>query len=164
MIQNLRNFLFMNTSTECYRDSIKTYMAFLKVLVLPKCQLLLTTVGWQSSHEQRGRLTSGLSETPLTRRSSAGPFGFKEHMITIRPEQCGDIAAIRAINEAAFGQSTEATIVDSLRDSCPDVVSLVAVEDKTILGHIFFSPVLVCAESEGTHGMGLAPMAVLPER
>lgn len=85
-------------------------------------------------------------------------------MITIRPEQRGDIAAIRAINEAAFGQPTEATIVESLRDSCPDVVSLVAVEDETILGHIFFSPVLVSAGSEVTHGMGLGPMAVLPER
>ena len=85
-------------------------------------------------------------------------------MITIRPEQPDDIAAIRAINEAAFGEPTEATIVDSLRNACPDAVSLVAVEDDRILGHIFFSPVFAAGEHGVIQGMGLAPMAVLPER
>jgi putative acetyltransferase len=85
-------------------------------------------------------------------------------MITIRPERPDDIAAVHAINETAFGEPTEATIVDSLRDACPDAVSLVAVEDDRILGHIFFSPVFVSGGHEGPQGMGLAPMAVLPER
>ncbi|MEA2031573.1 MAG: N-acetyltransferase [candidate division Zixibacteria bacterium] len=85
-------------------------------------------------------------------------------MITIQIEQRGDIAAIRAINEVAFGQPTEDNIVDSLRNSCPDAVSLVAVEDEKILGHIFFSPIFVFAGSEVIQGMGLAPMAVLPGR
>jgi putative acetyltransferase len=85
-------------------------------------------------------------------------------MITIRPEQPGDIAAVRSLNEEAFGDPAEATIVDSLRDKCADVVSLVAVEDGKILGHIFFSPVTVTGEREVPAGMGLAPMAVLPER
>jgi putative acetyltransferase len=86
-------------------------------------------------------------------------------MITIRPEQPEDIAAVHAINQAAFGEPTEANIVDSLRDACPDAVSLVAVEkDGRILGHIFFSPVFVSGGHGVTQGMGLAPMAVLPER
>jgi len=85
-------------------------------------------------------------------------------MITVRTEQPDDIAAVRAINEAAFGEPTEATIVDSLRDRCPDAVSLVAVEDDRVLGHIFFSPVTVSGGHEASRGMGLAPMAVLPER
>jgi len=85
-------------------------------------------------------------------------------MITIRPEQPDDIAAVHAINEAAFGEPTEATIVDALRGACPDSVSLVAVENDEILGHIFFSPVQVSSGQEVTRGMGLAPMAVLPER
>ena len=85
-------------------------------------------------------------------------------MIAVRPEQPDDIAAVRAINEAAFGDTAEATIVDSLRNACPDAVSLVAVENDRILGHIFFSPAFVSGEHEVTHGMGLAPMAVLPER
>ena len=85
-------------------------------------------------------------------------------MVIIRPEQPDDIAAVRAINETAFGQPAEATIVDSLRNTCPDAVSLVAVEDDRILGHIFFSPAFVCGGHGVTQGMGLAPMAVLPER
>ena len=85
-------------------------------------------------------------------------------MTTIRPEQPSDIAAVHAINEAAFGEPTEATIVDSLRNACPDAVSLVAVDDGRILGHIFFSPVFVSGGHEVIQGMGLAPMAVLPER
>ncbi len=85
-------------------------------------------------------------------------------MITIRPEQPDDIAAVRAINETAFGEPMEATIVDLLRNTCPDAVSLVAVEDGRILGHIFFSPVFISGGHEVTQGMGLAPMAVLPER
>lgn len=85
-------------------------------------------------------------------------------MIAIRPEQPDDIAAVRAINETAFSQPAEAAIVDSLRTACPDSVSLVAVEDGRIVGHILFSPVVVSAGNEATQGMGLAPMAVLPDR
>ncbi len=85
-------------------------------------------------------------------------------MISIRPEQPDDVAAIHVVNEKAFGEPTEATIVDSLRDACPDAVSLVAVEDGRVLGHVFFSPVFVSGEHEVIKGMGLAPMAVLPER
>jgi len=85
-------------------------------------------------------------------------------MITIRQEEPEDIAAVRAINETAFGRPTEAAIVDSIRAACPDAVSLVALEDDRIVGHIFFSPVLVSSGNESTQGMGLAPMAVLPER
>ncbi|MES9946822.1 MAG: N-acetyltransferase [Candidatus Thiodiazotropha sp.] len=85
-------------------------------------------------------------------------------MITIRPEQPRDIAAVRAINQAAFDEPVEANIVDLLRSACPDAVSLVAVEDDRVLGHIFFSPASVRGEHGVTQGMGLAPMAVLPER
>lgn len=85
-------------------------------------------------------------------------------MITIRPEQPNDIPAVRAINEAAFGQPTEGAIVDSLRTACPDTVSLVAVNDGQVVGHIFFSPVFASGERGTVQGMGLAPMAVLPER
>ncbi len=85
-------------------------------------------------------------------------------MITMRPERPEDVAAIRAINEAAFGQTAEADIVDALRFACPDVLSLVALSDETLVGHIFFSPVQVEGGSRTIQGMGLAPMAVLPER
>jgi len=84
-------------------------------------------------------------------------------MVTIREEIPDDIAAVHAINEAAFGESTEAEIVDSIRSACPDVVSLVAVDADRIVGHIFFSPAIVSTPGRAVQGMGLAPMAVLPE-
>jgi len=85
-------------------------------------------------------------------------------MVAVRPEQNDDIVAVRVINEAAFSGIAEATIVDSLRKACTDAVSLVAVENNMVLGHIFFSMAFVAGEHEVTHGMGLAPMAILPER
>ena len=46
--------------------------------------------------------------------------------------------------------------------SAPGLLSLVAVQDDQIVGHIMFSPVRI--EGQMTvDGMGLAPMAVLPE-
>jgi putative acetyltransferase len=84
-------------------------------------------------------------------------------METIRPEQHDDIARVRAVNEAAFGQPAEAAIVDAIRERCPDAVSLVAADADRIVGHIFFSPVLAPGERGSLPGMGLGPMAVVPE-
>lgn len=81
----------------------------------------------------------------------------------IRQETRDDIADVRAVHELAFGQPLEANVVDKLRDNCEGLRSLVAVENGKVVGHILFSP----AEIEGPHGiikgMGLAPMAVLPD-
>ena len=49
-------------------------------------------------------------------------------MVTIRPEQSDDISAVYTLNKTAFGQPTEALIVDSIRAAFPDAVSLVAVD------------------------------------
>jgi putative acetyltransferase len=84
-------------------------------------------------------------------------------MISIHRERLEDMAAIRTVNEAAFGQSTEADIVDALRDACPELLSLVAESADEIVGHILFSPATVHGGSQTRHGMGLAPMAVLPK-
>jgi len=84
-------------------------------------------------------------------------------MITIREEQPGDVAAVRLVNEKAFGQPAEADIVDALRERCPDHLSLVATVDDRIVGHILFSPLTVEQEGKKFRGMGLAPMAVPPE-
>ena len=71
---------------------------------------------------------------------------------------------MRALNLAAFGESAEADIVDSLREACPDALSLVAVENDRVLGHVFFSPAIISGDEKLSQGMGLAPMSVLPER
>src|SRR5262245_59048513 len=80
----------------------------------------------------------------------------------IRPERPADTDAIRAVNLAAFGQPGEAGLVDALRRNGKASVSLVAVLDDVVVGHILFSPVTLDPASPGLRMLGLAPMAVLP--
>lgn len=83
-------------------------------------------------------------------------------MPLIRPETSDDIPAIRTVNEAAFGRPAEADLVDRLRATGYLLVSLVAVEDDTVVGHIAFSPVRLADAGAQPLGVGLGPMAVLP--
>lgn len=54
--------------------------------------------------------------------------------IRVIPQFCRDIPTVRALNETAFGQPAEAGIVDSIRTTCPDAVSLVAVDNGQVVG------------------------------
>jgi putative acetyltransferase len=83
-----------------------------------------------------------------------------EIVITVRDEQPGDLAAIRAVNDAAFDQPLEGRIVDALRAHGAVRLSLVAEVDGQVVGHILFSPVV----SAGAEGLGLGPMAVTPDQ
>lgn len=83
--------------------------------------------------------------------------------LEIREETAADVAAIHRVNAAAFGTDAEARLVDTLRQNGGLVLSLVAVRDGEIVGHIAFSPVTVTDASGATiEGLGLAPMAVAP--
>ena len=82
----------------------------------------------------------------------------------IRSETPGDKDAVRALITAAFKQPDEAAIVDRIRENCAKTLSLVAVDERRVVGHIFFSPVAVMREEGACHGMGLGPMAVHPDR
>ncbi|HKP14003.1 MAG TPA: N-acetyltransferase [Blastocatellia bacterium] len=84
-------------------------------------------------------------------------------MILMRPEQTGDIAAIRRVNEHAFCRPAEADLIDRLRERGNVTLSLVAVEEGHIIGHILFSPVIIEAARQAVSAVGLAPLAVLPE-
>jgi putative acetyltransferase len=84
-------------------------------------------------------------------------------MVSIRPEKPSDKAGVRAVNELAFGQQDEADIVDRIRDACDNVLSLVAVSEGLVVGHILFSPASIATQNGVVEGMGLAPMAVRPE-
>ena len=81
----------------------------------------------------------------------------------VRAEIPTDQAAVHRINQLAFGTDNEANLVDALRALADPYLSLVAVEDDQIVGHIFFSPVTIESETSTYTAMGLAPMAVLPE-
>lgn len=80
-------------------------------------------------------------------------------MIEIREELPGDIAAIRNVNQRAFAQDQEANIVDALRSNGAALLSLVAIVDGRVVGHIMYSPACIGELS----GAALGPMAVLPE-
>lgn len=82
----------------------------------------------------------------------------KREMIDIRDEQPGDVAAIRGVNRLAFARDEECRIVDALRANGAATLSLVAVDDDVVVGHIMFSPLFVGA----VQGAGLGPMAVTP--
>ncbi len=83
--------------------------------------------------------------------------------VTIREEKPDDVAAIREVNDRAFGQTLEGRLVDLLRTNNGMMLSLVAVNDDRVVGHILFSPVTLTSEAGQLHGAGLGPMAVLPE-
>jgi putative acetyltransferase len=90
-------------------------------------------------------------------------LGRKVTMISVRKEEPGDREAVMLVNELAFGGQDEVEIVDALRETCCDILSLVALHADSVVGHIMFSPVRIEAGDCVVEGMGLGPMAVLPE-
>jgi len=84
-------------------------------------------------------------------------------MITVRPEAAGDEASIREVNETAFAGPAEADLVDKLRSARAITLSLVAVSDGRIVGHALFSPVSIESDGSSLAGLGLGPVAVLPD-
>jgi putative acetyltransferase len=81
----------------------------------------------------------------------------------IRFEQAGDADAVARVNTAAFGQPQEAAIVARLRGIADPYLSLVALLDERIVGHILFTPVTIRAETSVSGALGLGPMAVEPQ-
>lgn len=85
-------------------------------------------------------------------------------MIVIRHEQPEDIAVIHQIVAQAFGRAAEASLVDTLRRNGKAILSLVADDNGRVIGHILFSPVVIEDGERLVSGVGLAPLAVSPER
>ncbi|MGE8065242.1 GNAT family N-acetyltransferase [Pseudomonas sp. NPDC089569] len=87
--------------------------------------------------------------------------------LTIRSERAEDTRRIATLTGAAFEQAehsshTEHFIVDALRRAGQLTISLVAVENDEIVGHVAISPVTV--SSGATRWYGLGPISVLPDR
>lgn len=83
----------------------------------------------------------------------------------IRPETPADADAVADVIERAFAPEqfssrTEQFIVGALRKAGALAVSLVAENEKAIVGHVAFSPATI-ASGEG-HWYGLGPLAVDP--
>ena len=86
-------------------------------------------------------------------------------MIVVRPERVGDYIAIREVNLLAFGREVEARLVETLRQSASFIpeLSLAAVENGRVMGHILFSPLTIETDKGAVSALALAVMAVRPE-
>ena len=87
-------------------------------------------------------------------------------MTVVRAEEPRDVAAIRAVNIAAFehhpfSHQTEHLIVDALRAGGALELSLVAELDGEVVGHIAFSAASIGDTSVGWFLLG--PVAVRPD-
>ncbi|RPJ23900.1 MAG: N-acetyltransferase [Chloroflexi bacterium] len=88
--------------------------------------------------------------------------------INIRNEETKDIEQVGQVLRAAFPTDAENRLVDALRANGKAIISLVAIQNGQVLGHILFSPVSITPPSRATppneaKGIGLAPVAVRPD-
>ncbi|KAH7127266.1 GCN5-like N-acetyltransferase [Dactylonectria macrodidyma] len=79
--------------------------------------------------------------------------------IQIRDETARDVTVIRNVTEAAFkdrsySQGTEGAIINILRSEGALTVSLVAILNGELVGHIAFSPVTIDGSNMGWYGLG----------
>ena len=82
----------------------------------------------------------------------------------IRPETHLDRDGIAAVTRAAFGNEREVRMIEAIRASPGFVpeLSLVAEEDRQIVGHVLLSYVEL--EGTGRRLLELGPLSVLPDR
>ena len=84
--------------------------------------------------------------------------------MTIRHETASDEEAVRRVERAAFGEDTEAELVDALRQGGKYMLSLVAEVDGEIVGHLLYTPLRVESEAGVIEFPTLGPLAVSPEQ
>ena len=88
--------------------------------------------------------------------------------MVICKERPSDAVAVRAVIERAFepmafSSGTEGSIVDRLRSQAALSLSLVALDNEVVVGHIAFSPARHDGRAD-SRWYALGPVAVLPER
>lgn len=82
--------------------------------------------------------------------------------VTVRSELPGDLAAIRAVVDSAFGRPQEGQLVDALREQGYARLALVAEAGDEIVGYVLFSDLAIVRRDETTAALALAPVAVVP--
>jgi putative acetyltransferase len=83
--------------------------------------------------------------------------------VAVRPSRPADLPAILAVHRSAFETDAEAHLVEALIASGDAVVSLVAVENAMVAGHVLLSTVSIEVPGESKQPLSLAPVAVRPE-
>ena len=86
--------------------------------------------------------------------------------MTLRLERPADAVAIHKLTEAAFrcaeySDGSEPEIVDTLRRDGDLALSLVAIKEEAIVGHVAFSPVTIADKTQDWYGLG--PLSVVPD-
>ena len=84
----------------------------------------------------------------------------------IRAEEPGDQGGIREVEARAFGREQEADLVDLARSRGKVTLSLVAVQEGRVAGHVLFTPVSLepaRKDAGAAKGLGIGPIAVQPE-
>lgn len=92
-------------------------------------------------------------------------MGLESLDIAIRDEAPEDVAAIRDVTQRAFasaphGDGREPELIDALRREGAFVISLVAIRNDKLVGHIAFSPATAGDGAPGWHALG--PVSVEP--
>src|SRR5437016_3003190 len=87
----------------------------------------------------------------------------REMGVEIRTAKIYDSSAIEEIHTKAFGGPIEATLVRLISERDKALISLVAASNGKVVGHILFSRVTIDKAPTNFRGVGLAPVAVLPE-
>jgi putative acetyltransferase len=84
----------------------------------------------------------------------------------VRAERAGEADRIRVINEAAFGGTVEAQIVDDIRgtDRWIEGGSLVAEAGGELVGHLLLSQGDLVGQGQRRRIWMIGPVAVVPER
>lgn len=87
-----------------------------------------------------------------------------EPNILIRPEQPAFVESIAEVHRLAFGQDDEAEMVAAVCQSShfDPKLSLMALYEGQVVGHVLFSPVTIAGHEE-LRALGLAPLGVLPD-
>src|SRR5688572_17355486 len=98
----------------------------------------------------------------MARPSGASQTGVGETLIC---DASGEhLPAIRDIHLAAFPTEVEAELVEALFAAGDATLSLVAEQGGQIVGHLLCSRMNVEADGERVRAVGLAPVAVRPDR
>jgi putative hydrolase of the HAD superfamily len=179
-------FLSLFEAVVCREDAARVkpapdlYLAALAALQVPPSRALafedspngitaarqagLKVVGVPNNITSRlGPLDSDLTLESLAVTSLAAILAaFGDHLI-LREEQPEDLEAVCRVEKEAFKGEAEANLVDLVRQRGKASLSMVAVLDGVIVGHILFTPVTAAGGRDRKKGAGLGPVAVLPE-
>jgi HAD superfamily hydrolase (TIGR01509 family) len=110
-----------------------------------------------------GSLPADLTMTSLADLPLADLLASLGETLLLRPELPGDLPGIRNVNERAFPTKLETSLVELCRQQGRITLSLAAILDGQVVGHGLFTPITLVPPRDGRLGVGLGPLAVLPE-